>query len=334
MKEILKFTGYPFIFLTSLIIYLITGKTLPSGYASFRYLFVKTNGKINDVCNKIISIFNKSYEIKEVDGVLGKLSESDISSIAKEIEINGYYVFNTGLNDELTNELYNFAKETRVSYLDFDQKHITYSKEKVLFNEDNPVSPRYQFNNEELFQNNTIKKLVFDKSLLAIANSYLKSKPILDLVVMWWSVPFDSKAENKAAQMYHFDMDRFKFLKFFFYLNDVGSDNGPHCYVRGSHKNLPEILLNDRRFTDNEIKPFYSEDDMLELTGKKGSIIAVDTRGLHKGKPLKSGKRLLFQLEYCNSLYGAPYNKIVSGQSDLFYADVKNKFSATFKLFE
>lgn len=334
MKEIVKFLGYPFIFLISVIVYSITGKTMPSGFASFRYLFVKTNGRINDFFNKVISIFNNSYKIKEVEGILGKLSESDISGITKEIEINGFYIFNTGLSDDLTNDLYNYAKETKVSYLDFNQKYIKYSKEKVLFDEDNPKSARYQFNNEELFHNKTIKKLVFDKSLLAIANSYLKSKPILDLVVMWWSVPFDPKAENKAAQMYHFDMDRFKFLKFFFYLNDVGNDNGPHCYVRGSHKNLPKVLLNDRRFTDNEIKPFYNENDILELTGEKGSIIAVDTRGLHKGKPLKFGKRLLFQLEYCNSLFGAPYSKIDSGQSDLLYADVKKEFKSTFKLFK
>lgn len=334
MKEILKFTGYPFIFIISLIIYFITGKTLHSGFASFRYLFVKTNGRINDIFNKIISIFDKSYQIREAEGILGKLSESDISSIVKEIESNGFYVFKAGLDDNLTNDLYNFAKETKVSYLDFNQKYITYSKEKILFDENNPVSPRYQFNNEELFQNKTIRKIVFDKSLLAIANNYLKSKPVLDLVVMWWSVPFDAKAESKAAQMYHFDMDRFKFVKFFFYVNDVESENGPHCYVRGSHKNLPESLLKDRRFTDNEIKALYNDNDILELTGKKGSIIAVDTRGLHKGKPLKHGKRLLFQLEYCNSLFGAPYSKIDSGKLDLFYTEVKNKFSATFKLFK
>lgn len=34
----------------------------------------------------------------------------------------------------------------------------------------------------------------------------------------------------------------------------------------------------------------------MELRGKRGTILAVDTRGFHKGKPLEAGSRLMAQL--------------------------------------
>ena len=127
---------------------------------------------------------------------------------------------------------------------------------------------------------------------------------------MWWSAAFSRKASSEAAQLYHFDMDRFKFIKFFFYLTDVDSSNGPHCYIRGSHKWLPDRLWKDGRIQDAEIFENFHKQDIVEITGKKGTIIAVDTRGLHKGKVLEKGERLIFQVEYANSLFGAEYNTI------------------------
>ena len=147
---------------------------------------------------------------------------------------------------------------------------------------------------------------MFDQNLLHIASTYLKTTPILDLVSCWWSIPSNEKGMNQAAQMYHHDMDRFKFLKFFFYITDVHSENGPHCYVQGSHNGVPKNLQKEGRFTDEEISKTFPSSDILEICGKKGTIIAVDTRGLHKGKNLIKGSRLLFQIQFSNSLFGAP----------------------------
>lgn len=332
MKSIIKFFVYPFIFLFGVIYFTLTKKNFTQGFASLRYLYVMSNGRINDFCSKIISLFYPKYKINSAKGVLGEISKSEINTIVEDIDQNGFHVFETKLNSKIVDDLVKFATETKVSYLDFNQKHITYSKEKVLFDENSTLSPRFQYNNQELFQNNTIKELIFDESLIAVANSYLNTKPILDLAVMWWSIPFSSKAEDRAAQMYHFDMDRFKFIKFFFYLNDVNNNNGPHCYVRGSHKRLPKEILQDRRIKDEEVAKHYPGNDILELTGGKGSIIAVDTRGLHKGKPLTEGKRLLFQIEFSNSLFGAPYSKFGNETLVSNFAESKKKFKRTYSL--
>lgn len=306
MKGIIKFILFPPLFCIGLVYFLISKKTTSFGYASFRYLFVLTNGKINDWYSKLVSVFSKVDETG-ASGILGELSENDIEAVVKGIREDGFYAFDVLLDEELINGMVDFAKTTPTKYIDLTKSRTVYSDKGIIFDEDNPVSPRYQFDQSDVINNNTVRRVVFDPTFRSIAASYLKCQPILDIVTMWWSVPFANKGASQAAQMFHFDMDRFKFLKFFFYLKDVHTDNGPHCYIRGTHKSIPPEIRKDRRIDDSELTSFFKREDIKEFTGGKGTILAVDTRGLHKGKPLTKGSRLLFQIQFSNSLYGAPY---------------------------
>ena len=146
--------------------------------------------------------------------------------------------------------------------------------------------------------------MIADQSILAVSQSFLKSKPVLDLVSMWWSTAISKEASSEVAQLFHWDMERIKFLKFFFYLTDVDHDTGPHCFVKGSNNGFPISVRRDGRISDEEISKAYPSENIVEITGKKGTILAVDTSGFHKGKNLKHGDRLLLQFEFSNSLFG------------------------------
>ncbi|MEI6399325.1 MAG: phytanoyl-CoA dioxygenase, partial [Pseudomonadota bacterium] len=130
--------------------------------------------------------------------------------------------------------------------------------------------------------------------------------------------------DKTAAQYFHFDMDRIKWLKFFIYITDVGPDNGPHSFIAKSHRSggIPGELLQGfyKRLTDEEVFTHYGPKSRIEFTGVKGTIIAEDTRGLHKGKHVQSGDRLVFQLQYSNSLFGGEYSpvKLESTKSKIF----------------
>ena len=63
-------------------------------------------------------------------------------------------------------------------------------------------------------------------------------------------------------------------------------------------------MRKDGKITDEEIHKEYKKGDLMEITGKSGTILAVDTSGFHKGKNLTQGDRLLLQFEYTNSLFG------------------------------
>lgn len=201
------------------------------------------------------------------------------------------------------------------------------TEERILFNPEKIISPRYNFSRSSIFKSQELQELIFDDSLRAIAQEYLDCKPILDHLAFWWSAPFRGEAKSEAAQMYHFDMDRFKWIKFFFYLTDVTPSTGPHCYVRGSHGKLPKEINRDGRFTDEVIENIYGKSQCVEICGKRGTIMAVDTRGFHKGKELLQDHRLLFQIEFANSMFGQTYSPIDQNLVDKRFQKRLNTYS-------
>jgi len=282
-----------------------TKRTPDQSYYSMRNLFISTNGRSNDIISSLIS--RKYYQDLDINGVLGIKDQHQLDQIVNDIAQNGFHVFKQKLPDHMIDSIYAYAKSTSCRYLTVGDLGSGYSDETITFNEVNPISPRYEFTQQQILECEELQTLIFDPAILSVAQQYLKTKPFLDLIAMWWSAPFHGVGKSEAAQMYHFDLDRIKFLKFFFYITDVDSNTGPHCYVRKSHKRLPSSLLKDGRLTDAEVENAFGKDNMLELCGKKGSILAVDTRGLHKGKDLVVGKRLLFQIEFANCMFGQYY---------------------------
>lgn len=86
------------------------------------------------------------------------------------------------------------------------------------------------------------------------------------------------------------------------YLTDVDEANGPFQYIEESHKliNINKVLgrlkveSTKRRFTDLEVDNLISEGiipSYKSYLGKKGTLILVNTRGLHRGAPITNGSR-------------------------------------------
>ena len=110
--------------------------------------------------------------------------------------------------------------------------------------------------------------------------------------------------------MFHFDLDRVRWLKVFYYLNDVHSANGAHMFVPGTHRDgaIPRELLSQgyTRLSDGEVSKYFPPDTWKSIEGPMGTILFEDTRGLHKGIPVVEGHRLVLQFQYSIDLFGAP----------------------------
>lgn len=285
-----------------------TGITTLEAYSSLRQMFVMTKGTSNDKISAKIAGQIGKYKDLNYEGVLRFESRNAFKEAVTKMRLNGYYIFENKLAEQVVNDIYEIAKRTPCSYLNTNTGG--YEQEKIIFDQKNPLSPRYEIDPADVVNYPSIQKLIFDPSLLAFAQEYLGVKPILDLIAFWWSIPYQGKGKSGAAQMYHFDLDRIKFMKFFFYLTDVETDTGPHCYVKRSHTSLPKAIDRDGRFSDEEIEHIYGVENLIEICGGKGTIMAVDTRGFHKGKELLKDKRLLFQIEFANSMFGQTYPPI------------------------
>jgi len=140
-----------------------------------------------------------------------------------------------------------------------------------------------------------VYEVAHDPKILKIVKAYLGAEPIQTQACAWWSV---HRKSPEAGQQFHQDFTYKKFIKLMLYLVDVTMENGPHVYVVGSLRNMikPEPYRVSQRVSDEFIKKNYS--DIKYLTGKKGTMNLVDTRGWHKGNPVKSGHRVLIQLEW------------------------------------
>lgn len=330
MKSLINYflmVPYLILFIGGFIVFKLTGKTPKPSYISMRRLFLITNGYFNDFTSFIINIFRPKYQDISSNGILGTLNRQEIKEITNDIRENGYHVFNVKLSNREVERLLTYARQEPLKPLEVETGRYG---DPIVLDENQIISPRYQFESDQLFSRPEICAIVFDKSILAIAQEYLGCKPILDLIAMWWSFPFEGKGSSAAAQLYHFDMDRIKFIKFFFYLTDVGPNNGPHCYIKKSHRRLPKQLRSDGRKTDDIIHATYSSENIMELQGEKGQIIAVDTRGLHKGKILIDGHRLLFQVEFTNSLFGKNYPKVHHSETSRAHISDQSNYLDTY----
>jgi len=143
-----------------------------------------------------------------------------------------------------------------------------------------------------------IDKLTRDPALVAVARGYLKTEPLLRFSRVFWSYPDLSEGYNPSYG-FHYDIDDYKFLKLFFYLNDVDIDRGPHVIIEGTHKRKDWFEKNHRRLTDEQAESRY-KDSIRVMTGSAGCGFFEDTFCYHKGaKPRK--RRLMLEFQYAIS---------------------------------
>jgi hypothetical protein len=292
--------------------YLRSGQTPRYAALGLRETYLLTNGWANDALAAVSSLLHPPQDIDPAGGILGLSTVADVQRVCADLDVQGYHCFAKVLPDEACAALQEFAERAECDVVP------AIGEGRLRYDRRAPVAPRYELAEQHVLEHPYVQGLAMDPSLLAVAQAYLRAQPVLDLVAMWWSAPFRGPACSEAAQLFHFDMDRLKFLKFFFYLTDVDAASGPHCYVAGSHRRKPVALLRDRRLSDAEVEAHYARSRLVTMTGPRGTAFVADTRGLHKGTPVLRGERLIVQIEFANSLFGQSYNRI----------DVNDRFGA------
>lgn len=292
-------------------------ETPPEAYQSLIRLFCDTQGASNDFFHELIKLNHPPYKLPEtVNGVLGELDSAKLADICTKIEEDGFYLFEHKLSDEIIEELLEIPKKYPAHLRPVAADPKTYNMDKEvqeMYDPDHKKAIRYDWYPEITIQNTRVQKFLGDMSLIALAQEYFKSQPISDVLGYWIHTDFVKESNSMSATKWHFDMDRVKWIKVFFYLSDMDTERGPHMFVRGSHKSggIPAELLKRgyARVEDDELEKYYKKEDIIEVVGKKGTIVAVDTRGLHKGKFLLKDHRILFQMNFSDSLFGGHYTK-------------------------
>lgn len=288
------------------LIHRASGRTPDFAYRSLVRLYLLTNGVSNEWWSAVIRWFRPPYTLPDQPGVLGRLTPSDITNIVDDVRRKAWCILPSRLPDDIVSRLTEFARTTPCT------PRSASGGEPVLFDAAHPTAPTYHFSAESLLANVDIQRLIADPGLLAIVQEYLGCRPILDTVTMWWSVPFAPEPSVASGQLYHFDMDRIKYVRAFVLLTEVTTSSGPHCMVTGSHrtgrKPLELRLRGYARLSDEDIDRYYSKAEQAEHCGPPGTILLNDASAFHKGKVPQTGTRLILELGFANSLFGSAFD--------------------------
>jgi len=144
-----------------------------------------------------------------------------------------------------------------------------------------------------------IRRLRQDPVLVEAATAYLGTQPKFIGATLWWC--FAGKRsewlDSTYSSHWHYDIDDYRSIKFFFYLSDVEKDDGAHCYLTSTHKDRP-LLVNimARRFSDQEVRSAFPDAAEVIVTGPAGTGFAIDNFGLHRGLPCTGRNRLALEI--------------------------------------
>jgi len=234
----------------------------------------------------------------------------EIDQCVSGLQANGVYVFKNRLPKDMVARMRQSALEVPSMARGLDRPTGPYPRSA-------PEVGRYDIDEDNTMLSPDMQDYTSDPALALIAARYLGQPVIQDQTALWWTTTKGSADAALNAWMFHQDRDRLSFLKFFVYLTDVGPDNGPHTVVQGTHKQIPRSLRADGRQTDDAVREAGLWDRVISLSGPAGTMMAVDTVGLHKGLPPQAGDRCVLQVEFATSLFGAPVDYPVFTPSPL-----------------
>ena len=148
-----------------------------------------------------------------------------------------------------------------------------------------------------------IKQLWADPVLLGIAHGYMDMGPHLLRSRLWWSFVAPGADPSQRAdfsQAFHFDLDDWMCCKFFFYITETTAADGPHEYVRNSHRQRPLAMQLSAFKGQSEatIHRVYGQDSVETLTGPAGFGFVEDPFGIHRGTQPRGQARLILEVEY------------------------------------
>ncbi len=264
-----------------------------------RRLTMYTLGRFQIVRKLALRLFKQKYLPQSNTGTI--FPRISVETVVSSLDIDSHYA-GLQLPIETVAEIQRFAHANAFyddqnpdkfyTYQDLEQPHVR-DLHRVLIG-------RYTNTAQDC---PAIKALQQDPQLIDIATKYLGRPPGHSDHRLWWSLAnnvTDAHARVRSGQEFHYDLDDYRTISFFFYLTDVDTQGGPLMLIRGSHKKkkLKYLLSMFKARKQSDLLEFYDQNDILEMRGSAGFGFAVDLFGYHRGKPPQNSDRLALQIRF------------------------------------
>ncbi|MGL5942319.1 MAG: hypothetical protein ACRC2S_18475 [Waterburya sp.] len=256
----------------------------------------------------LVSLFHQAKDLDQYQEEDSLFQDLEVEQAVESVQRLGYCL-GINLPPGILNEITQFAYSSSIQARSHSNLTFTYADKKQLRTEDSSDTCIRGFYPDARSRVSAINKLENDPKLLKIAAQYLGCEPALIRTDLSWCFVGERSLyeQNGDAQiLFHYDLDDYQALKFFFFLTDVDLSSGPHVCIRGSHKKKKlthQLSLLIGR-SDDEIFDYYGEKNLVTIQGQAGFGFAEDTFCFHRGTPPISRDRLMLQIEFAVNNYG------------------------------
>ena len=274
---------------------------------------------LHSIIKKNQTLFATGFHINQKFKNIQNFSKfEEEQDILYQIQKKGYAVIPNFVDKIFCNQCIDELDKMLVEHKEFVQIH----------------SDQRIFGAEELSE--TIREYSTKNFLVNLANHY-NADDTFNAFTLANKIEFSEKSKKSGSGGgWHKDSISRQF-KSILYLNDVDEDNGAYQVIEKSHK-LGYVLRDLKnahmkfktiRFSEKQIadilKPNPSR--LKTLTGKAGTLIVKDCSVIHRGSPLKSGKRYaltnyFFQKPKISSKLVEHFSPIVSPEKVLHLTKV------------
>lgn len=265
-----------------------------------------TGGAYSELVHELVKAARPWDPAADRTGFLGLEDETRLEKTIETLTAEGYQLCDRRLDDAAIQTLLRFCTDAPAEAVPASAD-VKGTRRVDLANS---RADGYQIDPQASLDHPEVQKILADPSFMSIAGRYFGCTPVLGMVVLRWSLPSERTPSDDLAQLYHWDDDWVRWLKFFIYLTDVDENSGPHVYVRGSHRpgSKPRELLNRgySRIPDPDIEAHYPAEDIISVVAPRGSVLVGDTRCWHKGQHPVSGNRLILQINFADTLSMGP----------------------------
>ncbi|OAF18671.1 hypothetical protein AXW67_03945 [Bradyrhizobium neotropicale] len=228
--------------------------------------------------------------------------ELEVEHVTEQLRRDGLFQ-GVRLSTDITSEISSFARRTPC-FGNFDRKIELVAEEhrSVELATGKAILTGHFF--ERVLDCEAARRVQQDPLLLQIAQNYLGGEARVTATRLWWSFP-SKKAKDHDLHLasqdrFHFDLDDWRMIKYFFYIEAVDENSGPHVYVVGSHR---QRFLR-HQFTlvvghpSEEIERTYGRETIVKLTGPAGFGFVEDPFGFHMGSLAKRTPRLVLEISF------------------------------------
>ncbi|MGA7954241.1 MAG: hypothetical protein WCA07_12060, partial [Gloeobacterales cyanobacterium] len=179
------------------------------------------------ILRDILRHFRGKPQFNSYDLNKSLFNEIDVDFVVDSLKRDGYF---TGIKLPkcIFREIMDFALST-YCFGNLNARYgFLYSQKKLAEEKSNTTFSTATYYNLDLLSP-AIRELANDPILMMIAGKYFRGQPVYTDSRLWWTFATDETNYDvvKTSSFFHYDIDDYSCLRFFFYLTDVGLENGP-----------------------------------------------------------------------------------------------------------